>query len=537
LKLRLIFLFLFSAPVTLFSQVVYQDLGNTNIYEFLDELSNLGIISLHSHVKPWPVQMIAGKLKEASEKQEQLTPRQRKELAFYLRDFNLWLQPDLGYIKTGKGLFRNKRNMGIPLNPLAFLYKDSLLTFSAKPVWGICYTINSGEPFYHRWGGFEVSGAIGKHFGFYASLRDNHENLINVNPEYFTQDEGAVWKVLEKGGDYSEMRGGLTFSWNWGSVALTKDHFVWGGNYHGSNIFSGRTPSFPYFELRMNHVPWFNYTFLTGWLNSGVIDSSRSHSIPGGTRSFYFNKFLSASLFTFTPWKGFDASVGNSMISCSESYNPAFLSPFLFFVNFSYSGDSLQKEYYGNNSQLFLTINSRQVKHMNIYASLFIDDLGSRRNKEHNAYNSISGKAGIRVSDFPLKNISFTGEYTRSSPNSYLCDVATLTFASNGYNLGHYLSDNSQEFYVAVAYKPVRGLHFRLDYAFAEHGDDRISGTLGKILWKNHTATAGVKYEIINNAYVFVEYMYSKTFGDVSFTPPVLRFHEASMIAGFNIGF
>ena len=527
-KLALILFFLFCSPLILLSQVVYQDLGNTNIYDFLDELANLKIFSIHSQVKPYSRVLIAEKLKEALTKQDQLNKRQKKELLFYLKDFNLEIQPDLSYFKKGKGLFRKTNNFGIPLNPLAFLYKDSLFTFSIRPIWGIKYFVNTNGNAYHRWGGAEISGTIGKHFGIYANIRDNHENQIMVKPEYFTQDEGAVWKVSGNGGDYSEMRGGITYAWNWGSVALTKDHFEWGENYHGSNILSGRTPSFPYFELRMNPAKWVDFTYVTGWLNSEVIDSSRSYYIPGGERNFYFNKFLSASMFTFTPWKGLDFSVGNSVISCSKSYNPAFLSPFLFFVNFSYSGDSLQKKYYGQNSQLFFSLSSRQISHLHLYASLFLENITD---------NSLSGKAGFGLSDFPVQNISFTGEYTRSTPNTYLCDVATLTYASNEYNLGHYLKDNSQEIYLAIVYKPIRGLHFKVDYVFAQHGDDQVRKTLGKILWENQSFTAGLNFEIINNAYVFLQYEYRETRGDVVYTPPIFLGKTNNLVAGFNIGF
>ena len=527
-----------SIPELLFSQVIYQDLSNQNIYEFIDELANLKIISIQGQVKPYSRIMIAEKLSDASAKREFLNKRQKKELDFYLKEYNLELNKDLGYFKTGKGLFRKTKNAGIPGNPPAFLYKDSLFTFSIRPVWGIQYYFNDGGTEYHRWGGAEAFGTIGKHFGFYSSLRDHHESLIMVEPEYFTQDEGAVWKKNDNGGgDYSEMRGGLTYSWKWGSVALTKDHFEWGENNNGSVILSGRTPSFPCLDLRMYPVKWFSYNFLTGWLASNVIDSSRSYAIPGGTRNIYFNKFISAAMLTFTPWKGFSISLGNSVVSCSEYYNPAFLSPLLFFTNFSYSGDSLQKQYYGQNSQLFFTVSSRQIRHLHLYASLFIDDLGTVVYEGGNKYNSWSGKAGFRLSDFPFSNLSFTGEYTWSDPNVYLCNVSTLTYASNNYNLGHYLGDNSSEIYLAVSYKPIRGLHAKVDYSFARHGDDQERKTMSEVIWETHKMTAEVKYEIVLNTYIYLQYVFSKSFGDQDFTPPQFRGHVNNLVAGFNIGF
>ena len=49
-----------------FSQVVYEDVSNLGIYDFLDELANLKLITLNSAVKPYSRSYIAGKLHEAN---------------------------------------------------------------------------------------------------------------------------------------------------------------------------------------------------------------------------------------------------------------------------------------------------------------------------------------------------------------------------------------------------------------------------------------------------------------------------------------
>ena len=64
---RYILLLLFSMPVFSFSQVVYEDINNVGIYEFLDELANLKVITLNSVVKPYSRGYIAEKLEEAME--------------------------------------------------------------------------------------------------------------------------------------------------------------------------------------------------------------------------------------------------------------------------------------------------------------------------------------------------------------------------------------------------------------------------------------------------------------------------------------
>ena len=89
------------------AQVVYEDIYNVGIYEFLDELANLKVIEINSVVKPYSRQYIAEKLMEAYKKtsgqvgewtsgQEnkkkkskaiKLNKRQMKELMFYMQDY------------------------------------------------------------------------------------------------------------------------------------------------------------------------------------------------------------------------------------------------------------------------------------------------------------------------------------------------------------------------------------------------------------------------------------------------------------------
>lgn len=523
-KLILLFLFLFSW-VLLYSQVVYQDLTNTNIYEFIDELANLKIIRINSVVKPYSRNYIAEKLREASGKKDLLNKRQQKELDFYLRDFNLELQLNLSYI-TKNSFFKNKKNFRLPFNPLAFLYKDSLFTFSLRPILGFAYYKNENGYTYHRWNGAEIFGYIGQHFGFYASLRDNRESQIMVTPGYLTQEEGATWKGDGKGGgDYSEMRGGLTWQWKWGDVSFVKDHYQWGDHYHGSNIFSGRTPSYPYLQFHMKPIKWFEFTYLHAWLVSEVIDTSKSYPIPGGVRETYFNKFLASGIFTFTPIEGLNLSIGNSVVYCSANMNPAYLSPFLFYFNYNYAEGSGKSQDYGKEVQTFINFSSRNIKYLHIYTSLFFNQMN---------IEGLSYKIGFRVSDFPLSNLSLTGEYTRNNSKSYLSSIRTVSYESNLYSLGNYLRENSQEFYVALSFKPIRGLHVDATYLLAKHGE---SENLKLLDFRNQVISAIIKYEVINNAYVFIEYQRRHVEGDVRYTPPVFLGNTNNLIAGINIGF
>jgi len=526
-RLFVLFTFITFIASGAYSQIVPQDLTNTNIYDFIDELANTQVISITSVIKPYPREVIAQKLQEASGKRDQLSKRQQKELDFYLRDFNLELKPDLSWIKKNS-FFKNKKDFRLPFNPLEFVYKDSIFTFVVKPIFGVSGIYNKNGHAYHRWNGAEVYGYVGKHFGFYANLRDNHEDHLFTSPLMLNQEEGAVWKPYPGGaGDYSEMRGGLTWKWRWGDLMFVKDHIQWGDNYHGSNIQSGRTPSFPYLRFHMQPLKWFEFTWMQAWLVSEVPDTTKTYTLPtGAKRITFFNKYMALSMFTFKPVGGLDLSIGNSVVYCASYMNPAYISPFLFYFNYGYAEGDGKSGFYGKEVQTFINISSRNIKHLHLYGNIFVNQAN---------LDGISYKIGCRMQDAGLKNFSLTAEFTRNNSKAYYSALSTTTYQSNQYLMGSYLGSNSIELYGAVSWKPIRGLHFDASYTYAKHAGP--GSTLSAYDFKDMMLSISSRYEIINNTYVFLEYQNRHVEGDVMYIPAFYFGNTSSVLAGMNIGF
>ena len=605
------------------TQVIYEDINNVEIYDFLDELANLKVIETNSVVKPYSRQYIAKKLLEAKQyveghevmkswghdgdggdgsdgsdgsgggkkdnKRIQLNKRQMKELMFYWQDYQL----DAGCRMTDTGdelritnyelrinsdnaepgtrnpelatsnqkpatdclpeydhklgfLFKNKPNFAVPLNPLAFQYKDRLFTLSVRPILGITYMVNENGSALHKYWGGSMFGYIGKNFGFYASLRDNNESVGLEYPEYFTFRQGQIYKPGSKSGvDFSEMKGGVVVSWNWGSFGLVKDRIMWGNNYHGANILSGKAPSFPYILLHLRPAKWIDFTYIHGWLNSNVIDSSRSYFEGNSYRVVYRNKYIAANMFTLIPWRGLNVSFGNSIVYSDVNIQPAFLIPFMFFNSIDATNSDLNNDA-GQNSQIFFDISSRQIRHLHLWVTLFIDELKVSRVFSQDALNWTSWKAGFRVNDFPLQNVSFTVEWTKTNPITYKHYIQTTTFSSSDYCMGNYLRDNSQEIYLALAFKPLRGLHLNASYTIAQHGDEYPDNrsydytTLRFIknkTWQNSEVAVSARYEYTANGYFFLEYLNSAREGDVVYQPGFMHGKTNTIVAGVNIGF
>ncbi len=533
---------------TVNAQEVYQHISHTDIYDFLDELANAHVIELNTAVKPYSRMLIAEKLLEADGKKDVLNKRQQKEIAFYLKDYNKELRPDKNFDKRYD----------------LFYYKDSLFTMSINPILGATLYVNDTiHNMYHRHGGAQAFAYVGKTVGFYASLTDNHDNKRLASPDYLNRFPGAEYKVdgVSEGGDYSEMRGGLTYTWSWGSLGLIKDNFAWGDNYHGANIFSGRAPSFAHIHLHMHPVKWLDFNYVHGWLVSQVVDSSMSYLNHPGYRLVFHPKYLAANLITVTPWKYLNVSIGNSIIYSDKSIQPAYLIPFFFYKSVDHSQSGAGSNWLGENSQMFFNISSRNIKNVHLYTSVFIDEIAfGNVFDEKTQSNFISGKIGARLSNFMVPDLFLTAEYTRTNPIVYRHYVKTSTFASNLYNLGHYLGDNSQEIYLAAAYKPIpkliveasftlgqKGFEYDYDPSTAGNGIIVAGGTttgrgdpfIENVYWQSTEAGVNAQYQIINDCFVNAGVTLSDIHGVYvdTYTQPYFRGKKTTISVGVNVGF
>lgn len=525
-------LLIFSACLSAYSfpQAVYQHVSNKPVYEFLDELSVAGIIELNTVIRPFTRSLIAEKLHEAGLKREYLNERQKADLDFYQKDYNKELLPGKDYKKR------------IDL----FYHKDSLFTISVNPVFGIRFWNSKNGSNYHRWNGGEVFAYVGGSFGFYASLRDNHEDVILSDPAYLDRRAGAKYKSSQ---DYSEMRGGVTWSWNWGTIGLVKDHFEWGNHCSYPNIFSAKAPSTAHIKINMKPAKWFEFNYIHAWLVSEVVDSSRSYyftnSYGTGYREIYYQKYLSANMFTFIPVKGLYLSAGNSIIYSDNGIQPAYMIPVFFYKSVDHTLGGANSNYAGHNSQMFFDISIKMIDHLHLFFTAFIDDLAVSRFFKKDEWNLYSIKGGIQVSN-PVPNLFISAEILRSNPLVYKHNMPTTTFESNHYNLGHYLQDNSLDYYFDVSYKPLRGLKLKLHYSFARHGPDHTSlGTtrskapfMETVEWEQQQFGFRADYQPFNDVFVFLEAVKSLTTGDQEkYTAPVFHGDITVISLGANIGF
>ena len=563
-------------------QAVPQPVANQGIYDFLDEMAALHLTEINSAVKPWSRLFIAQCLEEIDGKRDRLNIRQQKELDFYILDFGKEMQwhngtmaqrrrgsklmgkklpssegPGVGWLKAQQSNGPMSADEGQNTDSIramwfkgpghgkrfdVFYYRDSLFSITVNPIFG-------GEMFHNAEGkatywrnGIEARSYIG-HWGFFASLRDNHEKPLLGLPQYLTpRTDGHI----KNGNDWSEMQGGITYSWRWGDAGLVKDNLEWGDNYDGANIFGGNNPTFVQLKLHLKPAKWFDFNYFHGWLNSMVVDSSKSYWVSNsyGTsyREEYHSKFIAANMFTFIPFRYLYLSAGNSIIYDADNVNPAYLIPLFFYKSVDHT---LSSGINNMNSQMFFNVSSRQVKHLHLYAAWFIDEMSVKRFTEKDQWNFFSYKAGFRLSDFPVQDLSFTTEFTYTYPLTFQHNVPTLTFENVDYNLGHYLKDNAREWYLAFDYHPVRTMDINIFFSDAIRGPDYTAlGTdrlgnppLASVEWHNRSYGIKASYQVINDLYTWGSFIISDISGNPTWTPGYFFGKRNTFNFGVTYGF
>ncbi len=545
-KVILIFIYFNS-----FSQGIPIHVSTTAIYDFIDELANDGIVDVVSAIKPYTDRFVFSCLKEANTKREFLSMRQRKELNFYLSEFSyldkyLLKSNDIPFL----GNYLDKWHLG--LVPPEFKYKDSEFFINIRPIWGITYFKNTKNLNFHRWGGGAFKMKIGKNLDAWASLRDNNVSEIFSNKVYFTTDEGGNYKGRKNGGgDYSEMRGGISYDWNSGSISMVKDHLEWGDNYHGATIFSSKPPSIAQIKFHLKPVKWFEFNYFHGWLVSNVIDSIRSFTTANGNRRDVMHpKYVAANMFTVKPFDKVTFSFGNSIIYSDMNPHPAYLIPFMFYKSVDHwlnSTDSAGKGV-GQNSQMYADISIRRLKHFHFYASIFFDELKIARIKEPDKFNPFGYKVGMKNNNWILPGLYLIAEYTRTRPIVYEHYISTTTFESSGYNMGHYLRSNSDEVYLSAGYKPLPRMLVKAEYVFARHGKsyEYVDGNeaitfpfMKEVHWQNSIVDIMLEYEFAYNCFIKAGYRYNNASGEdlKIFTPHFYQGINNTFVFSFNLGF
>lgn len=485
-----IFLCIFPYVIT-WAQNIPVSLSYTKVYDFIDELIMDGVVTNQTAIRPYTRNQIADMLTQAQRADSLLSNRQQNELKFYLNEFAL--ENDL--MVDNFVQYTDRRTFSLSLADPQFSYKslNNMFKMRIRPILGGDVMLSKKGAIIQRWWGAEIQMDIAKHLSIWGSLRDNSWNGNWLNTDYFPSDyaringahihygasqqtpalsniPGVQYKEATYGGDFSDSKGGINlYSW-WGSIGIQRENIRWGDSYHSSNILSGRNPAVPMITLQLTPCKWFQFDYFHAWLVSNVLDSTYYYleNTTNGNASLKnyrpYNKFMAANMFTFTPIKHLSISLGNSIVYAEQSLQVAYLIPIAFYKSLDHlltKGIRTQNQ----NSQVFASISVRPINHLQLYGSFFLDEVKFSRFKLSEPENNpISYLVGFNWSGWPIDGLSLKGEFMRSYIACYTHSIDVLTWASNSYNMGHYMGDNAQSIYAELAYRPVRGLLLKLSY-------------------------------------------------------------------------
>jgi len=511
---------------SLHSQVVYEPLYE-DVYNFLRRLSQKGMIEFDDLIRPLPRTYIYEKLMDADSLSSELTSLEKEELNFFLKDYY-----------HEKSLSDNNQRHTEQLNYFNFDPADRWRMFSygsdgfkinADLILGVNVGSVKDEKQTHFWNGFYSYGYIYDILGFSFDFRDNTETGTTIDKtKSFTPETGVnartdmnYYNYPSDKMEYSEAKMMLATDWRWGSIAAGKDFLEWGYGDNGLLVLSQKAPSFPLFRLDINPVDWLSFNYFHAWLSSDVIDTTSLYTTVNGDNRFLFReKYLASHTLTIKPTRGFDISIGESIIY-ADRLEFLYLIPITFF-RLADHYLSRQANSAGSNAQFFFSVSSKgHIKNTHLYGTLLIDELtlnGLFKSEEQR--NQIGFTLGSSITDLPIDNLTLKLEYTKIYPYVYQHYISTTTYESASYVLGHWMNNNADQVFASLKYRIIRGLEALVWTRYIRQGEradptkqfDQPQPPFLSGLRTNYTYLgARVKYELLHDLFGKVEYQYLKT--------------------------
>jgi hypothetical protein len=535
MKLTLVFISVLVMLYPLQAQIVSEPLKK-DIYPYLERLSHRGVIELDDLFKPFSRKYIAEKLKETKSAINLLTDLEKEELEFFEKEY-YWeinsankgtIEDDINYFeRDNAGRYR------------IFSYNDDIFKFQAKPLLGVDISYIEKNRNIHMLMGLSAYGYLLDKIGFNLDILSHNERGDALDPyREFTPQTGIIPTISQQGKDigYSEVNSSVSVDWGWGNIIAAKEHIEFGYAKYGNIILSNKAPSFPHLRLQIKPADWFNFYYFHAWLSSNLVDSAK---VSEYKRDIYVGKYFAWHALVITPFKGFDFSIGESLIYGDE-IEFVYLMPVMFYFFADEYVTNKQGKPGDANQQIFLTISSKNhLPNTHLYGTLFVDEMTiggingsiianptyggatSRRQRTQLGFT-----LGLSVTDLPIDNLTFSSEYTRINPFVYGHHDPAQTYTNNSNLIGHWMGHNADLLYLNMTYRIIRGLKAEVWSAFIRKGSDDYSEQYGtsqpdflfglKSIYKGEYSGFNLKNFGINLKYewvhdLFFEIRYKKT--------------------------
>lgn len=469
------FLFCISANRISGQATVYES-HHAEIYSYLSRMAQKGLIEFADVIRPLSRNYIASRLDSLQSKTTLLSLTEKKELDFYRQEYRDAADTLLnGTRLIHKDIYGRWRGLA-SFNKDASIYADPIIT--AGIIQG------DGKNVRRKSSGVQFWGRAGKHFAYYFFFNDVTESGKGFDTTRALSPETGIIRKdtsLRKSQNYTDFRGGLSYSWKNGSISFGQDYLLWGYGENGRIVLSDKAPSF--LNLRLDYQPfrWLRFNYTHAWLNSKIIDSNRSYpsgnNIFGGERQVYIPKYFATHSAIIQPVKGLDLAIGESIIY-TDRFDAGYLFPIMFFKVYDniVNNSTIQT---GSNGQLFFQASARNmIRNTHLYSSIFVDEIrvGTMFNKVKRR-NQLGYTIGASVTDLLLPYLTITAEYTRVTPFVYHNIFPPQDYTHHQFNMGDWVGNNFDRFIFSLRYTPIPKLKCQARYQTIRKGGN---GTLAE---------------------------------------------------------
>lgn len=436
----------FLLPFWLLAQSSYEPV-NSDVYDYLNNLSIKGLLEFDYVIKPVPRIEIAKELLDAENNLSLLTELEKSLLYYYMQDFayEIKIIQDTFEKETKPEFLILEDDRRIRF----FEYAGKDFSFFADPMLSFSIQSNAGEKLTIRRNGFSFYGYALDNWAFSLSFYDNEESGTNIDMlKNITPERGvSITAVKNNSFEYDNVNASIAYYWKTGVLTLGKDYFRFGSGKNSSIILNDKAPSFPFVRLDYKPADWLKLFYFHGFLISNVPDSStfRMNLVPDRNSISDVPKFIAFHSLSFYPANNFSFTLGESIVY-SDRVQPVYLIPIMFFrVADHYLGRG--KSSSTGNAQLFADVSySNPEINTGVYGSVFIDELSLNDIFSGGNLSAIGYTLGTQIVDPIFYGSSFIIEYTRVNPFVYMNSEQAQVFTNDEYSLGHWIGSNGDLF-------------------------------------------------------------------------------------------
>ncbi len=552
IRVFLFFLVLNFVAQQMNAQTIWEN-KNAASYAYLSRMAQKGLVQINDIIQPIERTKIAIALNQLYQQKEKLSLIELKELQFYLQEYNQDIATD-SLIKNEIGFFVKDAYQ----RPRMFFMHTKDFSMNLDPNVSVNRLGGSGIGITQVSNGLNLWGKLGKKWSYQLLYRDVTESgdvqkYYTVNKLDFRRQDPTTGIILvglnnAKRINHSDVRATINYSFKNGSISFGKDQIVWGYGENGRIVLSDRAPSFPLVRLEYSPLKWMRFNYFHGWLNSEIVDSTKTYptnngGVSGDIRIINRQKFIASHTIQFNLKKGLDLAIGESIIY-SDQIDPGFLIP----INLFKIYDNNKSNYLinaGSNGQYFLQLSSRnQIKNTHLYGALFIDEirLASVFNQAKSR-NQLGYTIGASVTDYFRPYLTLGAEYTRVNPFVYNNLIPAQTYTQYNYPLGDWMGSNFHRKMIFAKYNYLPKLKFYARLQFMNKGGegsvyDQYNAEPQPKFLSDYQQTRNdfffqASYEWINNLYIKTSFEY---IDDKNTKGRGVRKKESILQFGFSYG-